>query len=63
MPHLPTWSGRAIRDSQVPREKLFIATKATSVALSMAEAFVAWHGTEAAETKTRKHPMFKTKQI
>ena len=26
-------------------------------------AFVAWHGTEAAETKTRKHPMFKTKQI
>lgn len=29
--------GRAIRDSQVPREKLFIATKATSVALGMAE--------------------------
>jgi hypothetical protein len=22
-----------------------------------------WHGTEAAETKTRKHPMFKTEQI
>ena len=29
--------GRAIQDSQVPREKLFIATKATSVALGMAE--------------------------
>ena len=32
------FTGRAIRDSQIPREQLFIATKATSVALGMAEA-------------------------
>lgn len=29
--------GRALRDSGVPREELFLATKATSVALGMAE--------------------------
>ena len=63
MPDLPTWSRTCNPGQPSPTWKALHCYEGDQRCTGHGRTFVAWHSTEAAERKTRKHPMFKTENI